>query len=116
MGVKGRRVYLKQIKQNMKRTLTHAHRGPGNSPVVPAQAHRGPGHIPVVPAQAHRGPGHSPVVPAHAHRGLGNSPVVPDPASKTHAWGAPVSVFKEILLVSISKSLYLISYKREWVA
>ena len=102
MGVKGRRVYLKQIKQNMKRTLTHAHRGPGNSPVVPAQAHRGPGH--------------SPVVPAHAHRGLGNSPVVPDPASKTHAWGAPVSVFKEILLVSISKSLYLISYKREWVA
>ena len=102
MGVKGRRVYLKQIKQNMKCTLTHAHRGPGNSPVVPAQAHRGPGH--------------SPVVPAHAHRGLGNSPVVPDPASKTHAWGAPVSVFKEILLVSISKSLYLISYKREWVA
>lgn len=74
MGVKCRRVYLKQIKQNMKRTLTHT------------------------------------------HRGLGNSPVIPDPASKTHAWGAPVSVFKEILLVSISKSLYLISYKREWVA
>ena len=52
----------------------------------------------------------------HVQRGLGNSPIILDPASKTHNWGVPGFVFQEILLVSISKSLYLLSFKREWVA